>query len=289
MKAHTGLLMPTLVTRRLSMEELVDARDAANYRTRMEQLCELVRDSTTFDLNQAPGPQLIVSIHRTFGTRAVAMFDAHFGRLDRIGNWSQAEEELAKDCYLHGAPTSDLGTGISQRVLRSGKKPIGALVTSGDLSPLIVDTLASLAVITMERHQACEAQCGFDKGRQNDSPSSVMEVKQSAEGSRRPPIRCGQIELDPEKRRVLKGGRRIHLTPKEFELLYCLMHDAGKPIPYEQLLRAVWGPDHGREVEYLRTFACQLRKKIEDDPANPKYLQVESYFGYRFNEPEMTA
>jgi two-component system KDP operon response regulator KdpE len=98
------------------------------------------------------------------------------------------------------------------------------------------------------------------------------------------PIRYGQLELDPEKYRVLKNGRQIHMTPKEFEMLHYLMMHAGEPIPHARLLKSVWGPEYGNEIEYLRTFVRQLRKKIEDDPKNPQYLLTDAYVGYRFNE-----
>jgi len=98
------------------------------------------------------------------------------------------------------------------------------------------------------------------------------------------PIRHGRIELDPVKYRVMKSGRAIHLTPKEFELLHYLMMHAGEPIPHARLLKSVWGPEYGNELEYLRTFVRQLRKKIEDDPQNPQYLLTDAYVGYRFSE-----
>jgi two-component system KDP operon response regulator KdpE len=97
-------------------------------------------------------------------------------------------------------------------------------------------------------------------------------------------IRIGDIELDPVRRTVLKAGARIHLTPKEFDLLYFLMTNAGKPIAHNRLLNAVWGPEYAGAMEYLRTFIYQLRKKLEDDPAHPAYLFTETWFGYRFRE-----
>ncbi len=98
------------------------------------------------------------------------------------------------------------------------------------------------------------------------------------------PIRIGQIELDRVKYRVQKRGRSIHLTPKEFEMLHYLMLHAGEAIPHARLLKSVWGAEYGNELEYLRTFVRQLRKKIEDDPRHPQYLLTDAYIGYRFNE-----
>jgi two-component system KDP operon response regulator KdpE len=62
------------------------------------------------------------------------------------------------------------------------------------------------------------------------------------------------------------------------------MANLGRALPHARLLMHVWGPDYGSELEYLRTYVRQLRKKIEDDPAKPRYLLTESHFGYRFNE-----
>jgi two-component system KDP operon response regulator KdpE len=98
------------------------------------------------------------------------------------------------------------------------------------------------------------------------------------------PIMVGDVHLDPERHLVQKNGRQVHLTPKQFELLQYLMTNAGKPVPHAKLLRSVWGPEYGNELEYLRTFIRQIRVKIEDDPANPRYLLTESHIGYRFSE-----
>jgi two-component system, OmpR family, KDP operon response regulator KdpE len=99
-----------------------------------------------------------------------------------------------------------------------------------------------------------------------------------------PVLRVGNIELDPVRRTVKKSARLIHLTPKEFELIQQLMTHAGKPIPHSRLLNTIWGPEYGGELEYLRTFMHQLRKKLEDDPANPQYLLTDAHIGYRFVE-----
>ena len=97
-------------------------------------------------------------------------------------------------------------------------------------------------------------------------------------------IAVGDLSLDATRHLVQKKGRTVHLTPKQFELLHYLMANAGMPVPHAKLLRSVWGPEYGNELEYLRTFVRQVRMKIEDDPANPKYLLTESHIGYRFSE-----
>ena len=98
-------------------------------------------------------------------------------------------------------------------------------------------------------------------------------------------ITIGDITLDPARRLVQKSGQPVHLTPKEFYLLHHLMKHAGLPMMHARLLSAVWGPEYGGELEYLRTFVRQLRKKLEDDAAHPKYLLTDSHIGYRFREP----
>jgi two-component system KDP operon response regulator KdpE len=98
-------------------------------------------------------------------------------------------------------------------------------------------------------------------------------------------ITVGDVCLDSTRHLVLKKGRTVHMTPKQFELLRFLMANAGKPIPHAKLLRSVWGPEYGNELEYLRTYVRQVRMKIEDDPGNPKYLLTDSHIGYRFSAP----
>ena len=95
-------------------------------------------------------------------------------------------------------------------------------------------------------------------------------------------MEIGEIRLDPVKRRVTKRGVIVKVTRKEFDILYCLMSRAGRVVTYAKLLTAVWGAECREEVEYLRTFVRQLRKKIEDDPSNPLYLLTDVYVGYRF-------
>jgi two-component system KDP operon response regulator KdpE len=113
---------------------------------------------------------------------------------------------------------------------------------------------------------------------------SAVRRRNTIDVDRDHPIRIGQIEIDPVKYRVQKSGHSIHLTPKEFEMLHYLMLHAGEPIPHARLLKSVWGPEYGNELEYLRTFVRQLRKKIEDDPKRPHYLLTDAYIGYRFSE-----
>lgn len=101
-----------------------------------------------------------------------------------------------------------------------------------------------------------------------------------------PIIVSGDLTVDFGARRVVAHGQAVRLTPKEFELLHYLMANANKPVAHRKLLQTLWGPEYGGEVEYLRVFVSQLRKKIEIDPAHPRYVLTEPWIGYRFAMPE---
>jgi len=95
-------------------------------------------------------------------------------------------------------------------------------------------------------------------------------------------VRFKELEINFAMRRVTANGSEVRLTPKEFDLLRYLVANPNAPISHTKLLQAVWGPDYGDQVEYLRVFINRLRKKIEPDPSNPRYLLTEPWVGYRF-------
>lgn len=99
-------------------------------------------------------------------------------------------------------------------------------------------------------------------------------------------IEVGDFKVDPEKHKTVVKGREIHLTPKEFELLLFMVRHPGTVLTHHKLLGAVWGGNYTEQTEYLRVFIGQLRKKVETDPANPKYILTEPWIGYRFNPGE---
>ena len=95
----------------------------------------------------------------------------------------------------------------------------------------------------------------------------------------------GRTAINFAARRVTVDGTEVRLTPKEFDLLRYLASNPEVAIPHAKLLQAVWGPDYGEEVEYLRVFINQLRKKIELEPSHPEFLLTEPWVGYRFHLP----
>jgi len=100
-----------------------------------------------------------------------------------------------------------------------------------------------------------------------------------------PLVLSERLKVDFGARQVIANGREVRLTLKEFDLLHYFVANANKPITHRKLLQTLWGPDYGDEVEYLRVFVSQLRKKIEDDPAHPRYIVTEPWVGYRFALP----
>jgi len=94
-------------------------------------------------------------------------------------------------------------------------------------------------------------------------------------------IQFGDVSVDLRERTVTKSGASVHLTPTEYRLLTALLNNAGRVVTNPQLLREVWGPSHSESGHYLRVYMGHLRQKLEDDPAQPKYLQTETAVGYR--------
>ena len=92
-------------------------------------------------------------------------------------------------------------------------------------------------------------------------------------------------EIDFAARQVSVRGQTVRLTPKEFELLSYLSARPNRTLTHRELLQGVWGPDYGDELEYLRVFINRLRKKIEPDPSNPRFLLTDAWAGYRFHLP----
>jgi two-component system, OmpR family, KDP operon response regulator KdpE len=95
-------------------------------------------------------------------------------------------------------------------------------------------------------------------------------------------LQAGDLEIDFDRRLLRRSGELVHLTPTEFDLLALLMRNQGMPLTHAKLLRTIWGPEYGEELEYLRAYVRTLRKKIENDPAQPKYILTEPWVGYRF-------
>jgi two-component system KDP operon response regulator KdpE len=114
-------------------------------------------------------------------------------------------------------------------------------------------------------------------------------LRRYAPGDALPPYVSKELTLDFESRQLTVRGREVHLTPKEFDVLKHLIANQGKPLTHRRILQSVWGPDYGEETENLRVVINQLRKKIEMDPAHPKFIRTEPWVGYRFQPPRVSS
>lgn len=110
---------------------------------------------------------------------------------------------------------------------------------------------------------------------------AAMRNKLKAIGAE-PVVQAGELSIDLVKRRVLRAGEPVRLSPREYDLLAEVVKGAGRVVTQRQLLTKVWGPAHGDDVQYLRTYMAQLRQKLEADHANPRHLVTDPGVGYRF-------
>lgn len=110
-------------------------------------------------------------------------------------------------------------------------------------------------------------------------------LRRYAPGDMPQPFVSRDLTIDFEARTVTVRDSVVHLTPKEYDVLKHLVANQGKPLTHRRLLQLVWGPDYGEETENLRVVINQLRRKIESNPARPKYIVTEPWVGYRFQPP----
>ncbi|MHB1767324.1 MAG: response regulator [Phycisphaerae bacterium] len=98
-------------------------------------------------------------------------------------------------------------------------------------------------------------------------------------------LTVGDISMNLDSREVTANGKIIHLTPHEYRLLFILLRNAGKVMTHKQLLKETWGAGYGFETHYVRVYMNQLRKKLEPEESQPKYIHTETGIGYRFYTP----
>jgi two-component system KDP operon response regulator KdpE len=109
-----------------------------------------------------------------------------------------------------------------------------------------------------------------------------VAIRRTARTEDEPVLAFPDLTIDLARRLVLRNQEEIKVTPTEYEILKYLALHAGRVVTHRQLLRAVWGPNFQEETHYLRVYVGQLRRKIEEDPAQPRYILTESGVGYRF-------
>ena len=114
-------------------------------------------------------------------------------------------------------------------------------------------------------------------------------LRRSSANDAGPVVTTPDFVIDLAARTVLRGHVEVRLTPTEWHVLDVLVRNADKLVPQRQLLQEVWGPAYGTETNYLRVYLAQLRRKLEPDPAKPRYLHTEPGLGYRFSVPAAPA
>jgi two-component system KDP operon response regulator KdpE len=148
-------------------------------------------------------------------------------------------------------------------------------------------------IVLSARNQEAQKVTALDHGADDylTKPFSTAELLarirvalRHVEGSpgNSPVFEHGQLKVDLSAHRVFVRGNEVHLTPIEYNLLTLLVRNAGKVATHRQLLTQIWGPEQAQDTHYLRVFMAGLRRKIEDDPAQPVYLLTEQAVGYRF-------
>ena len=160
-----------------------------------------------------------------------------------------------------------------------------------------IRAISEAAIILLSvRNSEADKITGLDAGADDyvTKPFSVNELTARIRANLRripqeetpePIVISDQLSINFAARLVMVAGTPVRLTPKEFDLLQYLVLNANRPITHRKLLQTLWGPEYGNEVEYLRVFVSQLRKKIEIDPAHPQYVMTEPWVGYRFALP----
>jgi two-component system KDP operon response regulator KdpE len=114
---------------------------------------------------------------------------------------------------------------------------------------------------------------------------AMLRRRRQPDGSVNGIIQFGDVKVDLKARLVTKADQMVHLTPTEYRLLSILVNNAGRVVSNPQLLREVWAPTHSASGHYLRIYMGHLRQKLEDDPAQPRYLLTETAVGYRLMLP----
>jgi two-component system, OmpR family, sensor histidine kinase KdpD len=160
--------LSALVVSRMSTREQLSTREATLQRTSMEQLYELSRSTLLINLHRPPGPQLTHLIQRIFSVDAVAIFDANSGVIDALGNWDACENEIVRECYLLNEDKEDPSKRTFLQVLRVGSSSVGALAIRGSPTSLVMNALASLSAITLDRCVSFEKESRIEAAHQSE-------------------------------------------------------------------------------------------------------------------------
>jgi two-component system, OmpR family, KDP operon response regulator KdpE len=220
------------------------------------------------------GPQIRRAMRATLTARGYEVADARTGE--------EALEELRSGTY-------DLVL-LDMNMPGMGGMETCRLIRSGSETAIIV-----LTVSNSEKDKVDALDAGADDyiTKPFSTPELLARIRATLRRLPQAPNHAelrqlGQqgVEIDLSSRQVNVRGRASRLTAKEFDLLSYLLARPNKTIAHRELLQAVWGPDYGDELEYLRVFINRLRKKIEPNPSKPQFLVTDAWAGYRFQLPQ---
>lgn len=215
-----------------------------------------------------------------------------------IDDEPQIRRLLRASLEAHGYEVKEAASGREGISLTAMYKPDLLLVDLGlpDMDgKAVVEHLRGwtqipIIVLTV-REQEQEKIAALDAGADDyvTKPFSVGELvarirvslRRSQAAESEPTLKCGDLAVDLNLRRVTVRDQEVKLTPTEYDILKVLIQHAGRVLTHKQLLKAVWGNEYGEDTQYVRVYIGQLRRKIEDDPARPRYIITESGVGYR--------
>ncbi|WP_371381228.1 response regulator [Sporomusa aerivorans] len=215
-----------------------------------------------------------------------------------IDDEPQIRKLLNVSLQAHGYQLSEAGNGLEGIQQAAAFKPDLAIVDLGlpdmDGKKVIqqIREWSSMPIIILTaRDQEQEKIAALDAGADDyiTKPFGIGELmarmrvclRRIATSDNEPILRCGGLAVDLLQRRVTVDDREIKLTPTEYELIKFMMQHAGRVLTHKQLLKAGWGNSYGEDTHYIRIYIGQLRRKIEQDPAQPRYIVTESGIGYR--------
>ncbi len=212
-------------------------------------------------------PQIRRFLRATLGSQGYRLFEATSGEDGLVEAATRQPDIIIVDL---GLPDMD-GLQVIRRIREWSRVPIIVLSARGQ-----------------ERDKVAALDAGADD--YVSKPFAVGELlarlrvalRHAAAGeSGEPTFTVGNLRVDQLKRQVLVDGKEVHLTPIEYRLLTVLVRHAGRVLSQRLLLKEVWGPGHTEQAHYLRVYMAQLRRKLEADPARPRYLLTEPGVGYR--------
>ena len=213
-------------------------------------------------------PQILRSLQVSLESKGYSVTTADTGEEALRSMTSRRPDVIVIDLVLPGID----GIEVTRRVREQSTVPIIVLSAIGD-----------------ERKKVEALELGADD--YVTKPFGVPELlarivsllrRSAGSQSSEPVFTCGELSVNFARREVKLGSEAVKLTPTEYDLLKFMIQNAGKVLTHRMLLAAVWGPSYAEQAQYLRVFVGQLRKKLENDPARPRYILTDAGVGYRF-------